>query len=165
MVDDGSTEGAFKASMISQNGLLGCVIELVANNGQQPAIAIGMKFVASRMSENDLLIVMDADGEDPAEVIEALIDRAVHTKKPVVAARSGRSATFTFRLGYLIFKCLFAILTGRSLNFGNFMCLQQGVVKRLVAMPSLSDSLPGTLLLSKLPIDRLPVSKRASRRA
>ncbi len=159
LVDDGSTQAVCDISLLLENQLSGYVLELRANVGQQAAIAAGFEFVHSRMDKNDLLVVMDSDGEDPPHAINNLINKANELNAPVVASRSGRSATFAFLFGYQIFKVLFYALTGRSINFGNFMCLNRDVVERLLAMPSLSHSLPSTLLLSKLSIERLSVNR------
>lgn len=159
LVDDGSTQDISDVNLLIENGLSGCVVELRANVGQQAAIAVGLEIVHAKMGENDLLVIMDSDGEDPPHAINYLINKANELKKPVVASRSGRSATFAFMAGYQVFKIMFYMLTGRSINFGNFMCLSRDVVERLLAMPSLSHSLPGTLLLSKLSIEQLPINR------
>ena len=159
LVDDGSTQDICDINLLLENELAGCVVELRANVGQQAAIVAGLEIVHSKMSAKDLLVVMDADGEDPPQAIISLVNKANELNKPVVASRSGRSATLAFMFGYHIFKIMFYVLTGRSMNFGNFMCLNRDVVERLLAMPSLSYSLPSTLLLSRLSIERLPVNR------
>ena len=159
LVDDGSTQDICDINLLLENELSGCVVELRANVGQQAAIVAGLEIVHSKMAADDLLVVMDADGEDPPQAIISLVNKANELNKPVVASRSGRSATLAFMFGYHIFKIMFYVLTGRSINFGNFMCLNRDVVERMLAMPSLSHSLPSTLLLSRLPIERLPVNR------
>ena len=59
-------------------------------------------------------------------------------------------------------------MTGRTINFGNFMALKPEAVKRLVAMQELSIHVPGAVLASKLrtgfcPVERghvMPVNRR-----
>ena len=159
LVDDGSTRDVCDVDLLLDNELFGCVLELRANVGQQVAIATGLELIHSKMGGSDLLVVMDSDGEDPPHAINNLINKANEVNKPVVASRSGRSTTLAFMFGYQVFKVMFYVLTGRSINFGNYMCLNRDVIERLLAMPSLPHSLPSTLLLSKLPIERLPVTR------
>lgn len=156
VIEDGSTQNVFSVDGLAEHKLNGVVINLIANVGQQGAIKIGLEFISKQMNETDIALIMDSDGEDAPETVPALINQFLVEGTPVVASRQGRQASWSFKFGYQVYKILFSLLTGRSIDFGNFMCLGSKSVKRLVAMPSLSDSLAGTLLLSRLQITKVP---------
>jgi O-antigen ligase len=58
--------------------------------------------------------------------------------------------TMHFKLFYVLYKFLFRILTGRKINFGNFVALKPAAVRRLTSMQELWTHLAGCVLLSKL---------------
>jgi len=129
------------------------IIHMHCNLGHQRAIAIGL-VEASRQKGFDAVVVMDADGEDRPEDLSEFLDqyKDKDTNGIIVAKRSKRSEGYLFRTGYSIYKIIFKILTGCSVNFGNFCLIPAGLLNRLIYMDSLWNHLPASILRSKLPI-------------
>jgi hypothetical protein len=65
--------------------------------------------------------------------------------------RRGRSG-----FGYLIYKSLFRLMTGRRISFGNFSLLPLAAVRRIVHMPELWNNLPAAIMRSRLSYTTIP---------
>lgn len=135
------------------------VLSLACNLGHQRAIAIALAF-ASAQRQFDAVIVMDADGEDAPETIPELMRQSQHNPNCiVVAARTGRSESFTFRLFYRLYRFAFRMFTGRNITFGNFSLIPRERLTRLVLMPELWNHLAATYLRSKIPLHSVPLPR------
>jgi glycosyltransferase involved in cell wall biosynthesis len=161
-VDDGSTQSAAAIfAFASELKFLQRVeiVRLSVNVGHQRAIAIGLCIVAED-ADSDAVVIMDSDGEDPPEIIPALLQRAAEKEDfCIVAARRKRSESLTFKASYLIYKSIFRIVTGKKIAFGNFSLLSMGYIRRLVMLPDLWNNLPAAILRSRFPIERLMVDR------
>lgn len=142
---------------ICADGTLPCVqsveiVELQCNLGHQRAIAVGLTEVARR-DDQDLIVIMDSDGEDNPDDIVGLIES--HEKNPngiVLAQRAKRSEGMLFVMFYWIYKRLFLLLTGYSISFGNFSLVPSGFIHNLIHSPNLWSSLSATILRSRIPL-------------
>lgn len=131
-------------------------LELVANLGHQRAIAVGLMAVAKRPNL-DLVAVMDSDGEDRAEDLCKLAERAASQRdRAIVAQRSKRSESVTFRAFYWLYTRLFRLLTGSRLAFGNFSVLQASHVHRVTGNPHIWNNFAAALLHSRIPFEYVP---------
>ncbi len=160
VVDDGSVRQPVGVDALEAYGLAGVVITLKRNVGHQRAIAIGINYVAEHLKDIEHTVVMDSDGEDTPASIRTLM--AALRSQPVdvvVAERKSRVETLRFRAFYLVYKCLFALLTGRKISFGNFMALKPNAICRLAVMPEIWTHVASAVLTSKLRIDTLPIDR------
>jgi hypothetical protein len=153
-VDDGSIDSCDPDAMawLPRNSCIQSVsvIRLALNLGHQRAIAVGLATLADR-EDLDGVIVMDSDGEDrPADLGAMIALWRANPAHVILARRTERSETSVFKLGYLIYKMMFRILSGRSISFGNFSLLPAQAVHRLVHMPELWNNLPATIIRSRL---------------
>ena len=159
-VDDGSLEQPLKISSLENAGLDGVILKLKRNLGHQRAIAIGLSYVSENIKPEQSLIIMDSDGEDLPSTIPYLLSEL---KSPdldvVVSRRKSRVETIRFKFFYALYKLFFTIMTGRMIEFGNFMALKASAVKRLVIMQELSIHLAGAVLASKLRIKICPLHR------
>ena len=161
-IDDGSVKQPLDIANLERGGVEGVVLKLRRNVGHQRAIAIGLGYVSERIQPNQHIVVVDSDGEDMPSTISDLLEQLrPEDVDVVVAQRKSRVETFRFKAFYAVYKRLFRLLTGRPINFGNFMALKPRAVKRLVAMQELSIHVAGAVLASKLrtsvcPLDRGP---------
>lgn len=161
-VDDGSLRNPIHADNLDEIGLPGVVIHLRRNVGHQRAISIGLHYVADNLPHTPRTVVMDSDGEDlPSTIPQLIAPLESDEVDAVVAQRKSRMETIHFKLFYVLYKFLFRLLTGRKINFGNFVALKPAAVRRLTSMQELWTHLAGCVLLSKLrtcaePIDRGP---------
>jgi len=161
-VDDGSVKGPPQISSLKDAGIAGCIVRLRRNVGHQRAIAIGLGHVSEWVQPGQRVVVMDSDGEDLPESIPHLLKELENPNHDVVvASRKSRVETLRFKAFYFLYKRVFALMTGRSVSFGNFMAMKSHAVTRLVAMQELSIHLAAAVLVSKLrtflcPLDRGP---------
>jgi polyisoprenyl-phosphate glycosyltransferase len=136
------------------------VLHLGCNLGHQRAIAIGMVEVVRR-DEVDAVIVIDSDGEDaPSDALQLLNLLVQYPGSAIVAQRRNRSESLKFRLSYGIYKYLFRLLTGKSLDFGNFCAMGLAAAKRMAFMPELWNHFSATIMKSRIPVIKLPVDRR-----
>lgn len=150
-VDDGSVCQPLQIDLLKEAGISGEVLTLRRNVGHQRAIAIGLDHVSKSARPDQRVVVMDSDGEDLPASIPDLLGQLEHDATDVVvAARKSRVETFQFKLFYAVYKRIFKLLSGREINFGNFMAAKVHAVKRLVAMQELSIHVAGAVLSSRL---------------
>jgi glycosyltransferase involved in cell wall biosynthesis len=154
-VDDGSaTPLDSEALALSFSS---CIVELnvmvlALNLGHQRAIAAGLCALVER-TDIDAVIVMDSDGEDRLEDVATLLaaSRTHPAEKIVLARRTERSETRIFKIGYLAYRLLFRLLTGRAVAFGNFSLIPFTSLQRLVRLPELWNNLAAALMRSRMP--------------
>ena len=161
-VDDGSTQPSTGIEQVAQSVTSIERVEIVrlsTNVGHQRAIAVGL----CRASEEDratAMLVMDSDGEDKPEAVpEMLAATAGKHDFVVVGARRKRSENITFRTGYVIYKSLFSLVTGKKIGFGNFSLISAGYLRRLVMLPDLWNNLAAAVLRSRLPIQEVHIDR------
>jgi len=166
LVDDGSSEdvpanfarGAYTA--LRQVDIL----RLKRNLGHQRAIAIGLCHIAEKVP-GDAILVMDGDGEDKPSDAMRLIDRlrelqASGSLPPIVfAERTRRSESVFFQFGYLGYRVLHYLLTGRSIRFGNFSIIPRGRLAALVVEPTLWSHYAASVAGSRLPHMTIPTQR------
>ena len=159
-VDDGSVKQPVDIASLEQAGVEGVVLKLRRNVGHQRAIAIGLGYVSERIQPDQRVVVVDSDGEDmPSTIPELLEQLKPEDVDVVVAQRKSRVETLRFKAFYAVYKRLFSLLSGRPINFGNFMALKPRAVKRLVAMQELSIHVAGAVLASKLRTSVCPLHR------
>jgi glycosyltransferase involved in cell wall biosynthesis len=135
------------------------VLELVCNVGHQRAIALGIARVAASDS-GEVLLIMDADGEDdPADIPRLLDALRTNPDAAVVGGRAERSEGAGFRLGYLAYQTLFRALVGRQIDFGNFCAFGPRLARRLSGMSETWNHLAATLLRARVPLVALPTRR------
>lgn len=127
------------------------VIRLHRNLGHQRAIAIGLAYIVNEKKEGKAILVMDADGEDSPDGMMRLIGTAAQNPgKIIFAARGTRQNGLMFKLGYRLYRALFALLTGTRISFGNFCILPFPQARRLAHVSEIWNHFPGGVIKSKL---------------
>jgi glycosyltransferase involved in cell wall biosynthesis len=158
VVNDGSDQaanGVFVAESQIEHFREIEVIHLHLNLGHQSAIAVGLSEILHR-HECDVVIVMDADGEDRPEDLDRLIQ--AHSEAPgriIVAKRSRRSEGLPFRFFYGIYKLIFRLFVGKNLDFGNFCLIPSTHLGRLAFDPMTWNHLAAAISRSQLDITKL----------
>jgi hypothetical protein len=149
-IDDGSTESAA--------GSLGPVLSLRHLVGVE-IVAVGLCMAADD-SDSDAVIVLDADGEDPPDAIPLLLAASnLEEAVSVVAQRRRRRESLAFRISYRAYKSFFLLLTGKTIDFGNFSLHSTKAVQRLTLLPDLWNNLAAAILRSKIPLLSVPVDR------
>lgn len=132
------------------------ILDLRANIGNQLAIAVGLNY-AQKNRSFDALLTMDSDGEDqPADIARLVAAWRANPGNLIVAERTKRSETKSFKMMYRMYRWIFYLLTGRSISFGNFALTPAALLPILLSRPELIHHFAATLLRTRLPITRVP---------
>lgn len=118
------------------------MVELTRNFGFQAALAAGLSEAAGA----DAVVTMDADLQDPPEVIPALVDAWQHGAEVVLAVRRSRQESGLRRLGMDAFHAIFRRLTDGPLidnNAGTFGLLNQEAAAVFNQLPERHRFFPG----------------------
>ena len=135
------------------------VTRLGRNLGHPRSIAVGLSEVVSGTVKSPI-IVMDVDGEDrPQDVARLLAAHQVHPDAIIVAQRRSRSEGVRFQAFYRLFRVLFRMFTGKTLDFGNFVLLPTTAARRLVLMNELWSHFPAAIMRSGFEIVRVPTDR------
>ena len=108
------------------------VVELARNFGHQVAITAGLDFARGRG-----IVVMDADLQDPPEVLPQFIDKWREGHDVVYAIRERRKESWILRLSYAMFYRLLHHIAHIDipLDAGDFCIMDRRVVELLKQMP------------------------------
>ena len=135
------------------------LVNIGCNVGHQRAIAIGISLAASE-SNSDFICVIDSDGEDlPFDALLLVKSFIENPECIVVAKRARRSESGRFKASYFAYKLIFSFFTGQNIDFGNFSVFSVSTGLRLAFMPELWNHYPATLLKSRVPILKIPLSR------
>ena len=160
IVDDGSLKCKITDKHLKKASVSGLIIRLKINQGHQQAIAFGMKYISNYLNANHKIIVMDCDGEDTPMSAKVLAKEILKDDVDVIVAkRDKRSEALFFKLFYVIYKFIFLFLTGRKIDFGNFLVLKEQSISRLILMPQLATHLAATVISSGLKIKKIPINR------
>jgi polyisoprenyl-phosphate glycosyltransferase len=135
------------------------IIRLWRNVSHQKAIALGLAYLIQNV-DFEKVIVMDSDGEDRPADIQTLYEASIQEPNKIIfAQRSKRSEGLVFRLGYSIYKFLFGLLTGKTIEFGNFSILPFRQAQKLAYVSEIWNHFPGGIIRSKLPYTSIPIER------
>ena len=132
-VDDGSSDQSrAQLQAFAAEDLRIRVVELARNFGHQVAISAGLDFSRGRG-----VIVMDADLQDPPEVLPQFIARWREGHDVVYAIRQERKESWLMRAAYTGFYRLLQRIANIKIpiDSGDFCLMDRRVVDLLVAMP------------------------------
>lgn len=150
-IDDGSFE-KFSPSDFPQNNPVE-IITLKQNMGHQRAIAIGLQYINSEITDFDYVIVLDGDGEDnPKDAIDLIRKCEDQDASAIVfAKRKKRQESLHFKMGYFFYKIIFHFLTNQKIGFGNFSCIPKKLLKKVTTLEELWNHYSGSIIKSKIP--------------
>lgn len=131
---------------------------LSSNQGNQKAVAQGLKFAFKKAKNTDIFVVLDSDGEDSPDSIPHLIE-SMESESIVVAKRTRQKTNIVLAFWHILFKTAFRCLIGKPIDFGNFSLLKYDHCRQIVLNRKLDTSYIGTLLLSGIPIKRIPITR------
>lgn len=142
LVDDGSRDGS--ARMLTaqcQADRRFRMLALSRNFGFQAALMAGL----AHSTEFDAVVTMDADLQDPPEIIPGLVHAWHADAKVVLAVRRSRAETGLRRLGFELFHRLFGRLVDVAIdrNTGTFGLLDRTAVEAFNRMPETHRFFPG----------------------
>jgi hypothetical protein len=132
------------------------VLEPPFNLGHQRGIVYGLRTLARRVHDDDLVVTLDADGEDKPEDIPRLVAPLLEHPElhghVVMAMRTRRRySSARFRVLYFFFRALFRALTGTTVRTGNFVAFRGWTARRLFLHPSFDLCYSATILALDVP--------------
>ena len=133
LVDDGSRDGSLDILHgLAARDVRVTVVELARNFGHQVAISAGLDY-----ARGDAVIVMDADLQDPPEVLPQFIEKWREGHDVVYAIREQRKEGALKQLAYRVFYRMLQRIANIQipLDSGDFCIMDRKVVDLLAAMP------------------------------
>lgn len=162
LVDDDSQQGWERADFAGGFAAVKSIrsLRLRLNLGHQRAIAIGLAHI-HKTNRCDAILIMDADGEDTAEGVTELLRafRQDHGAMLIFAARSRRTESLLFRCLYGGYKILHRLLTGISVQVGNFSIVPPPYLNTLVVQSELWNHYAASVFRSKRPFRMIPIPR------
>lgn len=158
VVDDGSPSAPIALASADASAAAWLrVLRLRRNVGHQRAIAIGLAYIDEHIP-CDAVVVMDADGEDRPEDLDALLERfeADGRSRIVFATRARRAERLLFRLCYRIYQIVHLVLTGKGIEIGNFSVVPRARVSSLVTVSELWIHYAAAAVRSRQPLSKVP---------
>jgi glycosyltransferase involved in cell wall biosynthesis len=160
-VDDGSTDSTFSIlTDLQSNNKAVRVVRLSRNFGHQIAITAGLEHACG-----DAVVLIDADLQDPPEVIPQMVERWLEGYDVVYGQRTEREGETTFKLWTAkVFYRLINRLSKVSIavDVGDFRLMSRQVVEALLRMPERDRFLRG--MVSWLGFRQVAVPYRRARR-
>ena len=141
LVDDGSRDDS--AQLIRTHASRDPrfrLVELTRNFGFQAALAAGLS-----LAKGDAIVTMDADLQDPPEIIPQMVERWREGAEVVRASRRSRRETGARRAGMDLFHLFFARVSDFPVepNTGTFGLLSRTAVDALRQLPERHRYFPG----------------------
>jgi len=161
LIDDGSTKSPPRQLNWQPEHLKTIdILQLRRNVGHQRAIALGLTFLYVH-HECGLVVVMDGDGEDAPRDVLTLVKRCEQNERRnvVFAQRCKRSEGPLFRLGYVAYRALHRILTGRSVRMGNFSVVPRCCLERMVSVSEMWNHYAASVVKARVPVDMVPIPR------
>jgi hypothetical protein len=162
IINDASTEKKPDYDFTLKNIFSVKIINMNENKGHARCNAAGLKYVNEKKDFN-YVIPMDGDGEDRPEELGSLIEKIKdYPDKVITANRVKRSEGFIFKFCYLTHKYLTLVFTGETIKYGNYTCLPESIVKKMVNEPATWSSFSGAL--AKIAKDRKSIPSERGKR-
>ncbi len=134
LVNDGSADGTAEAlGRIAVAGSRWRAVHFSRNFGHQAAVAAGLRYAAGQA-----VVVMDADLQDPPELLEAMLARWREGFEVVYAQRVSRDREGPLKRGlaWLYYRVLRAVApVDIPADTGDFCLMDRKVVDQLIALP------------------------------
>lgn len=162
IVDDGSTTTA-PADLIAHAPLSLSTVQilpLLRNLSHQRAIALGLSYAHAHLPCR-AIVVMDGDGEDAPEDVPRLIKAFEKGSGQMVvfAGRERRSEGVVFTVFYHLYRRLHRLLTGHTVEVGNFSVLPRHALHRLVVVSELWNHYAAAVYKARLPRMIIPIRR------
>lgn len=139
MVDDNSPDDSWQLlNELCRNDYRLAAVKLSANYGQQQALLTGVRLAAASQK----IAILDADLQDPPEVLAAMYEKALTTDGAVFAERFGQYESWDRMLMSIAFKSLVGLISGLPRRCGTFFIAPQHVIARVLDFPVSTPQLP-----------------------
>lgn len=133
------------------------------NLGHQRALVYALRKILPRVGDDDVVVTLDADGEDQPEDLPRLLARIEGEsrlqQKVALALRTRRRESLAFKAMYLLFRVLFRGLTGETVRSGNFAAMPGSLARRMMIHPSFDLAYSSAILAFDVPIEYVPCER------
>lgn len=145
LVDDGSRDQS--ATLIAKRATTDprlILVRLSRNFGFQAALMAGLEHAATLIGTTGAVITMDADLQDPPEVLIDMIAAWRNGAEVALAVRRSRQETGARRLGFDLFHRFFAWLSDHPVtpNTGTFGLMDSHALAALLSLPERNRFFP-----------------------
>jgi len=142
-------------------GLKTDILNLYSNQGNQKCITIGLSYVYDNIDDYDYIVVLDADGEDKPTDIIKLVESCMNNNndKIIFSRRKKRNENLVYVFFYTLYKFLFYLLTGKTINIGHFSCISKKMISKILSVDGIWTHYCAALIKSKLSYDTVPCDK------
>jgi polyisoprenyl-phosphate glycosyltransferase len=133
LVNDGSSDGSGDImDEYVKNDRRFKVIHLSRNFGHQEALTAGLSFINS-----SCIVVLDADLQDPPELIDVFLEKWVSGYDVVYGIRRKREENIVLKMFYIIFYRLYKLMAHIEipLDAGDFCLMDNKVIRVLNQLP------------------------------
>ena len=141
------------------------VVDPPFNLGHQRGIVYTLRSVAHAIRTTDIVVTLDADGEDRPEdlprLLAPLLDDESATRKVVLARRTQRKESLAFKGCYLLFRGIFRLVTGTTVRSGNYAAYRGWIAKEVLNHPYFDLSYASTLTGLGLDVEHVPCARGA----
>ena len=131
--------------------------------GHQRALVFGLRRLSSQVDEHDLVVTLDADGEDQPDdllrLLAPLREQGASVRTVAVAARTQRRESPPFKILYLFFKTFFRFLTGTIIRSGNYAAYRGWLTHDVLFHPNFDLAYSSSLLSLGLNVRRVPCAR------
>lgn len=107
------------------------VVEMERNVGQHAAVLVGLSYATGQQ-----VAVLDADLQDPPEVLPELLRRLDDGYDAVFGGRAGNYESLPLLVASRAFKRLLSVIAGVPADAGLFVAMSRKMAERLVEYPS-----------------------------
>lgn len=145
LVDDGSQDGS--AALLadhSSNDSRFTLLRLSRNFGFQAALMAGLEHAAANIGNSGAVITMDADLQDPPELLIDMVKAWQNGAEVALAVRRSRRETGLRRVGFELFHRLFRSLSDYPVtpNTGTFGLMDSYALAALLSLPERNRFFP-----------------------
>ncbi len=130
------------------------------NLGHQRAIVYGLRTIEPGFDDDDLIVTMDADGEDRPEdlpfLLAPLLEEPYKRRTLCVARRTKRRESFKFKTMYFFFRLMFRSLTGVTVRSGNYAAYRGWLARRMLRHPYFDLCYSSSLVSLDIPVTSVP---------
>lgn len=139
------------------------VLQPPFNLGHQRALVYALRKALPQIADEDAVVTLDADGEDRPEdlprLLAALDAEPEGERRVVLALRTKRRESISFKIFYRLFRLLFRSLTGATVRSGNFAAMPGSIARRALLHPTFDLSYSSAILALDLPIEYVPCER------
>lgn len=140
------------------------VIEPPFNLGHQRALVYAVRTIAPDLAPDDIVVTLDADGQDAPEDIPRLVAAVLDVSAPpgavALAERTTRRESIGFKLGYRLFTLVFRLLTGTVIRTGNFAAYGALVARQRLRHPYFDLCYSSSFVSLDAPLVLVPCARR-----